>query len=248
MSGNLFYRYYDVLFQKKDYKSETELLFKLSTLYGIRAPKKLLEIGCGTGNHTQELAKRAVSLISIDIDENMIAVARKKIKQKHIRIRHTPIDQLREKNFDLAIALFNVVTYIPTIPKLLKFMDGVSNHLRPGGIFVFDCWNGIAVIKDPPNPKSNKLEDGEKEITYTLTTETDFFNQMATLTYDITTKHNRKTKSDRFSFNHTLWTPMEIRWALSAAGLKIMLCSPFMKIDKHATENDWKIMFVAKKP
>ena len=245
---NLFYRYYDALFHDKDYTSETNLIFELSRKFGIASPRKLLEVGCGTGNHTQELAKRGIPLVSIDIDKNMAALAKEKIKQSHVRIEHTRIEDLQDKNFDVIMALFNIVTYIPTVPELISFMDGVAARLRRRGIFVFDCWNGVAAMKDPPRVKKVSVRHDNKTIDCTITPKTDFFNQITTLTYDFKVTDGSKIEKDSFSIPQILWTPMQIRWAVEQSGLEVVLCSPFLGIKRPATQDDWKIMFCCRKP
>ena len=69
---SLFYQYYDVLFAGKDYSAETDLMFQLSRRYGIGEPASVVEIGCGTGNHTEHFASRRLKqLTAIDIDPHI---------------------------------------------------------------------------------------------------------------------------------------------------------------------------------
>lgn len=231
---NLFYRYYDTLFKKKDYSAETELVFRLAGKFGVD-PERILEIGCGTGNHTVFLAQKSKEVVAIDVDPKMVELCRAKIKRKSIKnvtALHTRVEDLEENGFDLALALFNVVTYIASTEELESFMQGVAKQLNLGGIFVFDCWNGVAALRDPPKTKTGT--------DYTLVPTTDFFNQVTRLTYRI--------GQDSYSFSQTLWTPMQIQSAIKAAGMETLLCSPLMKPDKPATYKDWKIMFCCRKP
>lgn len=244
---NLFYRYYDAIFCNKDYTKEIRLIFQFSKRFGVGTPQKILEIGCGTGNHTQELAKRGIAIVAVDTDENMIKLAKLKVKEENVRIKYTSVEKLRDSNFDLAVAMFNVVTYIRDMPSLASFMNAVAKRINEGGIFIFDCWNGVAAIKDPPSLKRGLVKKNGKIISYTVRPITDLFNQVTTLTYDIVAKEGRRTQKDRFSFKQTLWTPMQIRWAVKQAGFNVMLCSPLINIKRSATDSDWKIMFCCKK-
>lgn len=235
-----FYKYYDLLFRSKGYQEETDLIFKLSEEYGIDNPQKILEIGCGTGNHTQVLYQRDISIVAIDNDPQMIKLSQDKLKQTDkLKIIYTNIEDLKEDNFDLSLAMFNVITYIPTTSDLDSFIQSVYQRLKKGGIFVFDLWNGIAAIKDPPLNKKTEIEDNGEKIEVILTPTTDFFNQKTTLKYEI--------KEESFSFTQTLWTPMQITDSLKKASFELILCSPLMDYEKQATEKDWKVMFVAKK-
>lgn len=246
---NLFYTYYDAIFAKKDYTGETELVLHLCQKFDIGIPQYILEVGCGTGNHTIDIAKKVKRVTAIDIDPHMIRKAKEKthaIRAKNIKLIHTSIENLKEKKFDLAIALFNVVTYIQNTPDLYSFMRGVAKHIKPGGIFVFDCWNGIAALRSPPTSKITKVKYHGKNITCSLSSHADSFNQKVMLNYHITVEGRHKQEED-FSFSQTLWTPMQIRDAIEHAGMNVMICSPLMLPDRIATENDWKIMFCCRK-
>lgn len=246
MPSNLFYKYYDALFQNKDYGQETNLVFNLSKKFGIKTPQKILEIGCGTGNHTRLLSKSVSNLIAIDTDVEMIKIAKKKLSDyPNVKVIYTPVERLRNKNFDLALAMFNVITYIENSKKLGQFMKGVASRLEKGGIFIFDCWNGVAAIKNPPVKKITRFKHKNESITVTLTPGIDLLNQKVRLNYQISVKET--SKKDNFHFDQTLWTPMQISDALTQAGLKVILCSPIMKPNQKATEDDWKILFVCKK-
>lgn len=59
-------RYYDVLYQDKDYAGEAD--FVLSCLVRRQGePRTLLDLGCGTGRHGLEMARRGVSVTGVDM-------------------------------------------------------------------------------------------------------------------------------------------------------------------------------------
>jgi 2-polyprenyl-3-methyl-5-hydroxy-6-metoxy-1,4-benzoquinol methylase len=250
-NSELFYRHYDALFRHKDYAREIDLIFKLAQKFGVLQPTHMLEIGCGTGNHTQELAKSGIPLTAIDIDKKMITLAREKLVRNnfnHVRFSTARIDRLAEKNFDLIVAFFNVVTYIPDDVQLKIFMAGVAKRLAPDGIFIFDCWNGVAVLRDPPHTKTIRMNQHGARIVCKLDAHTDAFNQKTLLTYRFSVHHDKKTETGNYAFMQTLWTPTQITAALAQAGLELLLCSPFMKPSKPARATDWKIIFCCRKP
>jgi perosamine synthetase len=248
---DLFYEYYDVFYKDKDYSKETDIVLELSKKYGLGLPNKVLEIGCGTGNHTKNLASKTKNLIAIDTDKKMVSAASEKMKKlgiKNVKIINESIENLAQDDFDLAIALFNVVTYIPDTKSLNNFMKAVAKNLKPGGIFVFDCWNGAAAIIDPPKVKKLLIKLGAKKISYTLTPETDSYNQKTIMNYEIVVSSGKSKQVGGYSFNQTLWMPREIKSSLVAAGLEIIFISPSFEIEREVSEKDWKIMFCVRKP
>jgi len=248
---NLFYQYYDLLFKEKNYSTEVDKIISIVKKHQQQPLTKILEIGCGTGNHSFELIKHFKELVAIDIDKNMLDIAIKKQKSNktdNIKFFYTPVEKISEFNFDLVLALFNVITYIPSMNDLHVFFEGVNKTLKKDGLFIFDCWNGIAAIKDPPASKSLKKISDNHTILCDLKSKTDFFNQKTLLEYNIkvSNSENKIIDSDIFQFEQTLWTPMEIKYFLEKSNLRILQCNKIFE-DTPATENDWKIMFICAK-
>lgn len=245
---DVFYKSYDILYKDKDYTKETNLIWSLARENGIKVPRKILEIGCGTGNHTLQIAKKGVNLVAIDTDMMMTNVAKEKLKSfDNVNIVNEEVEKLEENNFDIATAMFNVVTYISDLDRLESFFKSVFDNLRKGGIFIFDCWNGIAAINDPPKVKEGKTKNGKVSIDYKIVPKKDLFNQTVELKYDLNYKNGPISKKGTYKFNQTLWTPKEIKSKLDKSGFDILSISPFMEPKKKATEESWKIMFVCKK-
>ena len=248
--NNLFYQYYDSLYAEKDYSGEVKTLLSIAKKYRNAEIKNILEIGCGTGNHTVEFAKTKNKITAVDTDVYMADIAKSKTQNlKNVNIHFGTIEKLNEKGFDVGFAMFNVITYIPDLKSLLSFFNGVSAAVKNNGIFIFDCWNGIAAIKDPPKSKTFHQNVDDKKITCELESKTDFQNQKVKLSYTIHLK-DKKGKAlgkDSFSFDQTLWTPMEIKHALETTNFEITECCKNFQPGKPASEADWKIMFICKR-
>lgn len=251
-NSSLFYEYYDVLYSFKNYDEEANKFVSIARKFYRGNIDKVLEIGAGTGNHTLALARHEFSLVAIDTDENMLRAASAKINQSkypHVKLIHSAVESLEDQHFDLAFAGFNVVNYLKDFDSLHSFFKEVSRRLRKGGVFVFDCWNGIAAIKDPPESKTIQAKSGDYNVKCTVKGTTDFMEQKTTLVYSlqITDSGKREIAKGKFSFTQTLWTPFEIKHALFKANLKILLLCRLFQPETTAGENDWKIMFVCQK-
>lgn len=249
MNTLLFYKYYDLLFARKDYKKETEIVFELYKRFTKDFPKKILEIGCGTGNHTREIADSDARIVAIDIDQEMISIAKVKIaKCPNVQVLETRVEDLPEKNFDLCVALFNVVTYIGDVDSLKSFLNAISSRLNPGGIFIFDMWNGEAVLKDPPREKVTEAFENERKVVCRLTPTIDSRKRKTLLTYNFEVFEGRLlVEKGNYSFGQTLWFPKEVEMLLRDAGLKTRLNTPAMDLSRVATKNDWKVMYCCQK-
>ena len=69
---------------------------------------KIIDIGCGTGRHSIELAKRGYKITGIDLSESQLKRAREKAKEQGLEIdfqKHDARDIPFEGEFDLAMML-----------------------------------------------------------------------------------------------------------------------------------------------
>ena len=143
--------YYDWLYADKDYAREVDIILEI---FGGN-PERVLDVGCGTGNHAFLLAERGIEVVGIDPDPGMIRVARSKCisGMDWPKFLCGGIGTASVREADLIISLFNVVNYIRDMMGLLDFFVGIGQHLGWRGIFIFDCWNGVAAIVDPPHSR-----------------------------------------------------------------------------------------------
>lgn len=246
-NSHLFYRYYDTLFAAKDYAGEVAAVMRYCA---DRPVAKILEIGCGTGNHTLELAGYGeVSVNAVDIDAEMLSLAKIKAdKACKVNIAFSSVVNTCEK-MDLCVALFNVVNYVCPDGGLEAFFVDIAKSLRDRGVFIFDCWNGAAALLDPPGSKYYEQYCGDRRISCHLTSHTDIALRMTTLNYqlDLYDKNGDRIQSGDYQIKHRLWTPDEIRNGLLEAGFAIeTVCTPF-RFGSAAAETDWKIMFACRK-
>ena len=72
---------YDRFYWWKDYGREVEFLAKVFALYGAKVGR-ILEVACGTGSHTEILASKGYRVTGVDINDDMLRVARKKLGRR----------------------------------------------------------------------------------------------------------------------------------------------------------------------
>ncbi|MEM5872305.1 MAG: class I SAM-dependent methyltransferase [Candidatus Aenigmatarchaeota archaeon] len=127
-------KYYDLIYTWKDYKKEVEFIEKLLKYNKL---KDILDVGCGTGSHASLLIKRGFSVTGIDISDDMLKIARKKVKNaKFIKADMRNFDF--KKKFDAIICMFTALNYNFTKKDLERTFTCVSKHLKNNGIIIFD--------------------------------------------------------------------------------------------------------------
>jgi SAM-dependent methyltransferase len=131
--------YYDRIYWWKDYDQEVDFVVKALKRYGIRG-RRVLEVACGTGSHTRLLVKRGYEVTGVDISDDMLRVARSKVKghAKFLRGDMRDLDAVVEGKYDAAVCLFSSISYNLTVPDLRRTIQGLYDHLEEPGVVVFD--------------------------------------------------------------------------------------------------------------
>lgn len=104
--------------------------------------KTLLSVGCGTGSICQFLAKH-YQLTGVDISEEMLVQARKKVRKGKFYCQDMRYLFLPEQ-FDIIVCLFGVVNHLLNLNDWEHFFYRVKKQLKPGGVFVFDILTELA--------------------------------------------------------------------------------------------------------
>lgn len=132
-------KYYDRIYWWKDYGQEVDFLVRAFRKYGIRGTR-VLEVACGTGNHSRLLVERGYDVTGVDISDDMLRIARSKVKHhaKFIRGDMRDLDSAVHGTFDAAVCLFSAISYNLSVPDLRRTIQGLYDHLGQPGVVVFD--------------------------------------------------------------------------------------------------------------
>jgi SAM-dependent methyltransferase len=163
-------RYYDLIYLDKDYAAEAEYVAGLIRKFHPSA-RAILELGSGTGIHASLLAEKGFAVRGIERSREMLARSlslAESMKTGHDQLTFSPGDirdiRLNE-SFDVVIALFHVISYQTTNEDVTAAFETARNHLKPGGIFLFDVWYGPAVLTERPRVRIKRMVDDQSEIT-----------------------------------------------------------------------------------
>jgi SAM-dependent methyltransferase len=240
---------YDYLYQDKGYKKECDFLETLFRKLGIKVDT-ILDLGCGTGGHAVILAERGYKISGVDRSSEMLATAREKAKNAGLKIdfyESSIQDFNLNKKFDAVISMFAVMSYQTENDDLALACKAAKRHLKPKGIFIFDAWNGLAVMTDPPTQRVKEVSMGDEYIIritnpqlnmFFHTVNTDF--KVLKLKKERLISETEETHKMRFLF------PQEIKYFLEVAGFKKIEFCPFLELQKPLTEHDWNMTVIAR--
>lgn len=135
-----FAQVYDCLMKDAQYKKRTSYILKLFKKHG-RVPELLLDLACGTGGFSNEMAMRGIEVIGVDMSEEMLAAARENSAESGTDVLYL-CQKAQELDLygtvDGAICCLDSVNHITDIKTLSRAFDRVSLFLEPGCLFIFD--------------------------------------------------------------------------------------------------------------
>ncbi len=131
-----------------------EVDFFLS-LFALPAGSRVLDMGCGTGRHSIELAKRGFQMTGVDISKGMLDIAREKAKAAGVKVTWIQSDAAEFQTsevFDAAICLCEggpglLEADEDAEVKDLAIFRAIAKSVRQNGAFLLTVLNGYSIIR-----------------------------------------------------------------------------------------------------
>jgi ubiquinone/menaquinone biosynthesis C-methylase UbiE len=208
-------RFYDALYQFKDYGKAVQLLHQLIQEMKPGA-SDLLDVACGTGKHIEYLREN-YRVEGLDINPALLKIACERCPGVTFHEADMTRFELGEK-FDVVCCLFSSIAYVQTKEKLAEAIQAMARHLNPGGLLLIEPWifpdkywkdKLIANFADLDDLKISWMYIQEQE--------------GLTSVFDINYLVGTGAGISHFSEKHVmgLWTDVEYRDAFRKAGVSV---------------------------
>ena len=242
--------YYDIFYSDKDYEKECDFIQEIFKAYSAKPVKSILDVGCGTGGHSILLARRGYKVTGIDASQVMISKAKEKSKGHGTGLTFQTADIRKfdlKKKFDACISMFAVLNYITDTDDILKALENIRRHLKPGSIFTFDFWNGLAVLRILPSVRVKVVEKDGKRVIRTVHPEMDALHHICKSHYHVLVTQGENILNE-FKETHVVryFFPQEIAHYLNDAGFELLKFCPFLNLNGTVDENEWNVTAIAR--
>jgi SAM-dependent methyltransferase len=251
---DLYAAYYDLFYEDKLYEDEAAFVARLIHAHAPNA-RSILELGCGTGRHALALARQGFGLTGIDLSPRMIDRA----KARLLDTRRLPGSRVNfgvgdartarfDQTFDAVTSLFHVMSYQVTNEDLTGTIRTAASHLAAGGVFVFDCWYGPAVLTSRPEVRVKRCENSELLVFRVAEPQMHPDRNVVDVQHTIWIEQKSTGAITRISEVHPmryLFYP-EVEMMLASAGMRVRHTCEWMS-GKPLDASTWSATFIAVK-
>lgn len=207
----------------------------LASVFAGAPVRRLLDVGCGSGEHTRHFAELGWTAVGIDVSDRMmgeaaeLAGATDSGGSARYELRGAAeAAELPEAPFGGAMSVGNTLAFVEGVPALEGFLRGVASALAPGAPFLLQMLNyerivGLPVRALPVNVRPLPEEEGEGEILFLRILEPRADGNVDFYPITLTLRPGEEPEvrvRDAKHFVHQGWTRPRLEPLLAAAGFE----------------------------
>jgi SAM-dependent methyltransferase len=243
--------FYDLLYRDKDYAAEAAYV-----AHSIRKPipraRTILELGSGTGRHGRLLAAMGFDVHGIERSPDMVFFARAASCPPHSETAGSFDCEVGDictahvgRTFDAVISLFHVMSYQTTNQSLKAAFQVATDHLAPGGLFLFDVWHGPAVLSQGPSERVKEVADERYRVKRTANPELDTNRSTVKVVYQMNCENLMSRENVQFSEEHVMryLFPTEVDLFAENCGLQRVVAEEFLT-GKPPSPSTWSVTYL----
>ena len=156
---------YDELMKDAPYEKWLLILTAKLEQYGIEG-RKVLDLACGTGEITVELAQHGFDVSGVDLSDEMLMVANEKAVKQGLSIPFFQQDMAQLEGlglYDCVTIFCDSLNYLREEEDVVKTFTRVHDHLQEGGLFLFDVHS---IYKMEEIFQNNTFAVSDEEVSY----------------------------------------------------------------------------------
>ncbi|MGM0867605.1 MAG: class I SAM-dependent methyltransferase [Bacillota bacterium] len=137
----------------RDSRFINETIDFINKIAPLEKYKKVIDLGCGPGLYSQNLAKKGYDVVGVDFNQKSIEYAISEAQKKDLSIdyRNEDITKLEiENEFDLALLIYQIYGVFSQENRK-KILSNIHRGLRPGGLVLLDVLSETSYEKFEQN-------------------------------------------------------------------------------------------------
>ncbi len=152
----------DILFHENRMEKTSYQVDRFVEILDLKEDDRVLDLVCGIGRHSIELARRGFDVTAVDLTEQYIKEARNKADGENLDVEFVRADMRefeRTESYDAVINFFTSFGYFEGKEENLKVLENVHSSLKPAGKFLLDVM-GKEVLDKVYSEKDSVRVDG----------------------------------------------------------------------------------------
>jgi SAM-dependent methyltransferase len=129
------------LFNRERLDAAGEEVDRIVKLLAVEKGAKILDLCCGIGRHSLELARRGYEVVGVDLTDEYLTKARRQAEDEGLNIQFVRSDMRRFcqiESFDAVINMFTAFGYFEIETDNKRVLANIHCSLRKGGILLID--------------------------------------------------------------------------------------------------------------
>ena len=180
---------------------------------GAVAGNSFIDVGCGPGRHSLELARRGMHVRGVDVSQDFVDIARQHAAEESLNIaefmridaRALQVELSLHAHFDFAICLCQGAFGLMLDDRHdVEILKGIRNCLKPNGVLVLSAFNAYFSVK----------HHGDAE-----------FDVLSGVSHETTDIRNDLGEVKNVDLWTGCYTPRELRLVFDLAGFDIVTIS-----------------------
>jgi SAM-dependent methyltransferase len=150
------------IFPKEQWDNAPMEVEKLVSLLQLKSGACVLDLGCGTGRHSLELARRGFQVVGIDRTAMFLKEARTRAAAEKLKVQFMEADMrtfVSPDKFDAIVNLFTSFGYFEDPEDDRRVLKNVLGSLKPGGKFLLDVIGKEVFARMIPFREHEWIED-----------------------------------------------------------------------------------------
>jgi SAM-dependent methyltransferase len=238
---------YDDLYGDKDYAAECDLLVGIFDHYGRVPVNRVLDLGCGTGNHAVPLAQRGYTVVGVDSSAAMLDRARARGSAATFYesdLRHADLGQ----KFDAVVMMFAVLGYQTRNADVQAALTAARRHLDAGGVLFADVWYGPAVLQQRPSQRVKTIDLPDSgQVIRVAGGELQVVSNTCVVNYHVWRIENKRICAEvREHHEMRYFFGPELDLFLTTTGFELVRVGAFPDFDNEPSEQTWNVAFLAR--
>lgn len=212
---------------------------------------RILDVGCGTGRHAIELAKRGYRVTGIDLSDSLLERAREKAAKSNVHVdfrKHDARNLPFVEEFDLVIMICEgAFSLMETDEMNFEILKSAERALKRSGKLIFTTLNGLFPLFHSLK-EFHEAAAQEGNALYSANS----FDMMTFRDHNTVIVEDDSGNKKELPCNERYYVPSEITWLLKSLGFRDIgifgaKLGAFSRDDRLTTE-DFEMLVVAEKP